>query len=153
MSSLTLSQKSLLPKLASDLFDTGNLFTPRMWDFDTDLMDAGFARSIPSVNIIENNVDFKIDVAAPGLDKKDFKISVENNTLSVSAEKSKETKTEKENFSRREFSYSNFTRSFRLPENCIPDKIEAKYDNGILRLSLPKKEVTVTKAQREIKVS
>jgi HSP20 family protein len=153
MSSLTLSQKSLLPKLASDLFDTGKLFTPRMWDFDSDLLDAGFARSIPSVNIIENNVDFKIDVAAPGLDKKDFKISVENNTLSVSAEKSKETKTEKDNFTRKEFSYTNFTRSFRLPENCVPDKIEAKYENGILRLSLPKKEVTVTKAPREIKVS
>jgi HSP20 family protein len=153
MSSLTLSQKSLLPKMANDLFDTGNLFTPRMWDFDNDLMDASFARSIPSVNIIENNVDFKIDVAAPGLDKKDFKISVENNILSVSAEKSKETKTEKENFTRREFSYSNFTRSFRLPENCLPEKIDARYESGILHLSLPKKEVSVSKNPRIIKVS
>jgi HSP20 family protein len=92
-------------------------------------------------------------MAAPGLQKKDFKVAVLNGMLTVSTEKNEELKTEYENYTTREFSYNAFSRSFRLPENCIPEKIDAKYDNGILHLSIPKKEVTPPEQMtKEIKV-
>jgi HSP20 family protein len=150
---LTLPRRSLLPSWTNDLFDTGKFFEPSLLDFDGDFPVSDFATRIPSVNITENEKNFKIEMAAPGLEKKDFKIEVENGALWISAEKKEETKEEKKNFTRREFSYNSFSRSFRLPENCWPDKIEAKYDSGILKLMLPKKEVTVSKPAKEIKIS
>lgn len=137
------------PTLTSELFDTG--FFPRMWDFN-DFVGADWAMNVPSVNIAEHDQNFRIELAAPGLEKKDFKISVDNGMITISAEKKEETKEEKENYMRREFSYNKFTRTFRLPENCVTDKIDAKYENGVLRLMLPKKEVTMTKPVKEIKV-
>jgi HSP20 family protein len=153
MSALTLSRRNLLPLWASDLFDTGSFVGPGMLDLDGEFPIGDLAVRIPTVNIIENGKDFKIEMAAPGMEKKDFHVSVENGMLTISSEKKEEMKEKKENFTRREFSYSSFSRSFRLPENCLPDKIDAKYENGILKLSLPKKEVTVSKSVKEIKVS
>jgi HSP20 family protein len=138
------------PTLTSDLFDTG--FFPRLWDF-SDFIGSDWAMNAPSVNIAENENSYKIELAAPGLEKKDFKIAVNNGMITISAEKKEEKKEEKDNYVRREFSYNTFTRSFRLPENCLTDKIDARYDNGVLCLMLPKKEVTVTKPVKEIKVS
>ena len=152
MSALTLSRRSLFPSLTSDLFEPGSFLAPRIMGRDGDYFDWDFASSIPSVNIMENTKDFKIEMAAPGLQKKDFKVAVDNGLLTISTEKKEETKKETENYTCREFSYNSFTRSFRLPENCIPDKIDAKYENGILRLAIPKKEVTITKAHKEIPV-
>ncbi len=149
----TLARKSLLPALTSDLFDTGSLLSPRIWDMDGDFFDLDIATRVPSVNIIENTKDFKIELAAPGLEKKDFKVAVDNGMLTISAEKKEETKEENENFTRREFSYNSFCRSLRLPDNCLPDKIEAKYENGLLRLTLPKRDLGISKAVKEIKVS
>lgn len=137
------------PTLTNELFDTG--FFPRMWDFN-DFVGADWAMNVPSVNVAEHDQNFKIELAAPGLEKKDFKISVDNGMITISAEKKEETKEEKENYMRREFSYNKFTRTFRLPENCLTEKIDAKYENGVLRLLLPKKEMTMTKAVKEIKV-
>jgi HSP20 family protein len=94
-----------------------------------------------------------LELAAPGMDKKDFKVNVENGTLTISAEKKEESKEEKKNYTRREYSYSSFSRSFRLPENCTAEKIDAKYDNGILRVTLPKKQMTLSQPAKEIKVS
>jgi len=108
---------------------------------------------LPSVNISEEEDSFRIEVAAPGLEKKDFKIETEGGYLIISSEKEKESEEEKENFRRKEFSYSIFSRSFQLPENSISEKIEAKYENGILRLVLPKKEHTSVKHRKEIKVA
>lgn len=153
MSTLTLSRRSLLPKFANDLFDTGNFLSPRMFDFNGDFPEMDFAIRMPSVNILENTKDFKIEMAAPGMEKKDFKIEIENDLLTISSEKKEEMKEEKDNFMRKEYSFSSFSRSFRLPENCIPDKIDAKYDNGILHITLPKKEVKISKPAKEIKVS
>ena len=93
-----------------------------------------------------------VELAAPGLEKKDFKIELENQVLTVSSEKEEEKKEETKNFKRREFSYNSFSRSFQLPEDVLSDKIDAKYENGILKLSVPKKEVTVSKPKKEIKV-
>lgn len=153
MSTLTSrARRTWFPSLATDPFDTGRFMMPSIFDFDGDLLDWNGSARIPSVNITETNKDFRIEVAAPGLERKDFKVEVENDILSISAEKKEEKKEDTENYRRREFSYNSFSRSFRLPENCVPDKIDAKYDGGILRLMLPKKEITVTKSPKEIRV-
>lgn len=148
-----LTKRGLLPTLTSNLFDPANLFSPKVWDWDNDFFDLDLSNRIPSVNIIENAKDFKIEMAAPGLEKKDFHITAEKGMLTISAEKKTETKEEKENYMRKEFSYNTFTRSFRLPENCLPEKVDAKYENGVLSLLLPKKEVTISAPPKEIKVS
>ena len=144
---------SLLPSLANDFFD-GDLFpTSTMLDLDGDTFNNRLSRLTPSVNIVENADNFQIQLAAPGLEKKDFKVEVDNGVLTVSAENEAEEKEEGENYTRREFSYNAFSRSFNLPENALSEKITAEYENGILTLSLPKKEVTVSKPKKEIKVS
>jgi HSP20 family protein len=150
--SLIVRNKSLLPSV-SDFFDTGRFFSPNVFDFDGDLMNLDSSLVVPEANIIEDEKDFRIEMAAPGLEKKDFNIAVQNGMLTVSAEKKEEKKEDKKNFRRREFSYNSFSRSFTLPENLLADKIDAKYENGILRFTLPKKEVTVSKPKKEIKVS
>jgi HSP20 family protein len=149
--SLIVRNRSLLPNV-SNFFDTGKFFSPGIFDFDGDL-DFDSSLVVPEANIIENDKDFRIEIAAPGLEKKDFNVTFQNGMLVVSAEKEEEKKESKKNYMRREFSYNSFSRSFNLPENSLPDKIEAKYENGVLRLMLPKKEVTVSKPKKEIKVS
>ncbi|MCH7411351.1 Hsp20/alpha crystallin family protein [Belliella sp. DSM 111904] len=100
----------------------------------------------------EGKNDFAIDFAVPGFKKSDFKITAENGILTISAEKQEEKNEEKKHFTRKEFSYESFIRSVQLPENSIPDKIDAKYEDGILKLMLPKKEASVVKEKKEIKV-
>lgn len=95
----------------------------------------------PALNILELEKEFKLELAAPGLEKADFKIQVENNFLTISAEKKEEKNEEKENYRRREFSYHSFKRSFELPQNVQADGISAKYENGILNVSIPKSVV------------
>jgi len=145
--------RTALPSLVSDFFNSGNLF-PSVFDIDGNLFDFnGGALKVPEVNIVENGKDFRIELAAPGLERKDFKVSVENGVLSISAEKEEEKEENKKNYRRKEFSYNSFCRSFTLPENSMPDKIDAKYEGGILHLTIPKKEVTISKPVTEIKVS
>jgi HSP20 family protein len=96
----------------------------------------------PSVNIVENDSMFKLEVAAPGLAKEDFKINVEDKVLTISAEKKVEKEiNESEKILRHEFGYSNFTRTFTLPENVNVADIKAVYENGVLNVHLPKLEV------------
>ena len=96
--------------------------------------------TIPSANIVENKDDFKLALAVPGMKKNDFKIDVTGNLLTISSEK-EETKEEKdENYSRQEYNYSSFSRSFTLPEEVNKEKIDATYVDGVLKLVLPKKE-------------
>ena len=142
----------LFPSLMNSFFGTDFFGRPDAMDFDYNLGGFGF-QNLPSVNITENEKAFFIEMAAPGLEKKDFKIEAENDMLTISCEKKDEKKMDEKNFRRREFSYQAFTRSFHLPENSLPDKLEAKYDNGILKLNLPKKEVTFTKPKKEITVA
>lgn len=146
------SNGNLFPRLATDFFDTDVFEMPSILDFDGGSTNFRL-KKVPSVNITENTKDFKIEMAAPGLEKKDFKIETDNGMLTISSEKQEEKKEEKENYTRREFSYQGFSRSFQLPENSLPEKIEAKYENGILKLTLPKKEVITAKTKKEIKVS
>ncbi|NOY51878.1 MAG: Hsp20/alpha crystallin family protein [Chlorobi bacterium] len=95
---------------------------------------------MPMVNVKDEDKRFVVELAAPGMEKKDFNISLENNSLTISSEK-KEEKTEKnENYTMKEFSFNSFSRSFALPKNIKLDQIDANYKNGVLSISLPKKD-------------
>lgn len=151
--SLVVSKKSngrVFPSLVNDFFNTDKFFGPSILDFEGNLLDS---LVFPEANIIENHKDYQIELAAPGLEKNDFKVEIQDDVLSISAEKKEEKKEEDKNFRRREFSYNSFCRSFTLPDNLITEKIDAKYENGVLRLTLPKKEVTISKPTKQIKVS
>lgn len=96
--------------------------------------------NVPAVNITESDNEYSVTVAAPGLTKSDFNIDVEGNMLTISSEK-EENKEEKDaRYTRKEYNYSSFSRSFTLPEEVNKEKIEAKYEDGVLKLALPKKE-------------
>jgi HSP20 family protein len=149
----TLAKKeSLLPSWTSDIFNPAKFFGSGFPDFNGDFPSFDLASRVPSVNVDENEKEFTIEMAAPGLEKKDFKLEVDNGYLTISSEKEEEKKEEKKNYLRREYSYNSFCRSFALPENSISDKINAKYDNGILHVSIPKEKMTITKPAKEIKV-
>lgn len=97
--------------------------------------------TLPSVNIMENPENFTVEVAAPGMEKQDFQISLEGNLLTISSSKKDRKEENNSNYTRREFSYQSFSRSFELPKDVVDDEhIEAKYKNGVLKLSIPKKE-------------
>jgi len=110
----------------------------------------------PSVNIKETEEAFEIEMAAPGMEKKDFKIEVEEGRITISSKREnyKEEKDEDSQFSRKEFSYESFSRSFNLPEGMIKTEgITANYKNGILDIMIPKKEKSSVSHGREIEIS
>src|ERR1700748_2192612 len=106
--------------------------------FDTILHGDKLVTRVPAVNIAETENEFHIELAAPGLSKEDFKISVEKNILSVSAEKKTEATGTDKKYSKKEFSYNSFTRTFTLPETVDHAKIDAAYTDGILKLNVAK---------------
>jgi len=106
---------------------------------DTFLGDKLVSR-VPAVNIAENENEFHIELAAPGLKKEDFKISLDKNILSVSVEKKIENVEEGKKFTKREYNYTSFARSFTLPETVDHSKINAEYTDGVLKLSVAKRE-------------
>ena len=110
--------------------------------------------TLPSVNIKETSDNYEVEVAAPGLEKNDFKITLDGNLLTISSEKENQQVDEQENFTRREFSYQSFQRSFELPKNVVDEeKINARYENGLLHLSIPKKEEAKQKPPRMIEIN
>ncbi len=150
---LTLKKNgNLLPTLSTDLFNDFFPF-PTVFNWDNGFFNNVLRKDTPSVNIVENTNNYLIEMAAPGMEKKDFKIEVDNGVLTISSEKKKEEEEKGKNYTRREFSYNAFCRSFDLPENSIPDKITAEYDKGMLTLTLPKQEVAISKPKKEIKVA
>ncbi|MBO9198895.1 MULTISPECIES: Hsp20/alpha crystallin family protein [Niastella] len=110
--------------------------------------------TVPAVNIKENAEAFIVEVAAPGMEKKDFNITLDGNQLTISsARQSEETKKE-ETYTRREFSYQSFTRTFQLPKDVVDaEKIMATYENGLLNLNIPKKEEAKQKGPRQIAIN
>ncbi len=108
--------------------------------------------TLPSVNIKESESDFIVEMAAPGMEKGDFKVEVNQGVLTISSEKSNETKDEQGKYTRQEFSYQSFCRSFSLPNTVDSDKIGAKYESGILYVSIPKKEEAKPKPVRLIDI-
>lgn len=110
--------------------------------------------SMPAVNVVETNDNFRIDVAAPGLDKKDFKINLDNNVLTISSEKEEQHESQEEGkYMRREFSYSSFNRSFSLPTSVEAEKIKANHKDGILSIVIPKREEAKQKPPKQIAIS
>ena len=134
---------------------------PSLFDrfFEGDLFDwsnrnfSNTNTTLPSVNIKENPDEFKVEVAAPGFDKGDFKLELNHDVLTISSEKQMENEIkDDEHFSKREFSYQSFTRSFTLPNIADSERIDANYENGILRVSIPKKEESKPKPSRMIEI-
>lgn len=118
---------------------------------DSDLLKGGQYFNTPKVNIQETDDAFNIEVAAPGFNKKDFNVELENGLLTI--EVSKEEKKEAKNYSHFEFNYGSFKRSFTLPKDKVKEsKISAKYENGILNIQLPKKEEAKAKPKRLIDI-
>ena len=118
------------------IFD--DFFKP--WNEFMDLNGWGRTMTVPAVNITDNLDEYKVSLAAPGLKKEDFKIDVEGNMLTISNEKEESTEEKDAKFTRKEYSYSSFSRSFTLPDDVNRENIEAVYQDGVLKLSLPKKE-------------
>ena len=108
--------------------------------------------TMPAVNIVDNDKEYDIEVAAPGKKKEDFNINLQDDILTISCSRKDEKKETEKNYSRQEFCYSSFSRSFNLTDDVDREKINAKYDNGILTLSLPKKEATVTNNVKQIDI-
>jgi HSP20 family protein len=116
---------------------------------------AGTNSTLPACNIKENENQFEIEVAAPGMKKNDFKVNFDNGRLTISSvmkDEKRESKDDK--YTRREYWYQSFQRSFTIPENVVDgEKIQATYTDGILNISLPKREEVKPKPVREIKIS
>ena len=109
--------------------------------------------SMPAVNIREDEKKFMLDLAVPGIDRKDLKIDINEDILTISSETKNESEESRDGFKRKEFNYASFSRSFQIPENVNQDKIEANYKDGILTVSLPKVEEEKNKITRQIKIS
>lgn len=122
-----------MPSLFNDFF--------RPWD---EWFEGGGLTSrvlnVPAVNITENKDEFMVSLAIPGMKKEDFNIDIEGNMLTISSEKEESKEEKEEKYTRKEFNYSSFSRSFSLPDEVNMDKIDARYVDGVLKLSLPKKE-------------
>lgn len=122
-----------LPSIFDDIFDR---------DFPTGANYSGENSTLPSVNIRETDKAFIIELAAPGMKKEDFRVELQDNILSISSEKKEEDRQRDENekYTRQEFFYQSFRRTFTLPKTVAEDKIEAKYEDGVLKLNVPKNE-------------
>jgi len=144
--------------------NNGSLFSanPRMlFDdfFGRDLFNWGnnnfssTLTTIPSVNVKENDESFEVEVAAPGMEKNDFQITLDGNLLTISSSKENKNEDNKHNYTRREFSYQSFQRSFELSKDVVDEeRIEAKYENGVLKLMIPKTERAKKQAPRMIEI-
>jgi HSP20 family protein len=146
--------------------NNGTLFPaiPSLFDdfFNRDWLDSSLASwkstgtTLPAANVKESNDLFTIEIAAPGMKRDDFKVELQNNVLTISADLQHEQENNMgdQQYTRREFSYNSFQRSFSLPENMVEgSKISARYDNGILYISVPKREEVKVKPPRLISIS
>lgn len=125
--------------------------------FENDWTDYGkkfpiLGSTVPSANIKESETNYQIHLAAPGLKKEDFQIDLDNHVLTIFSEKKEEKTEEKETYTRREYNYSSFSRSFYVPESANKEKIEAEYKDGVLNIMIPKKDSAIQKPQRKIEV-
>jgi HSP20 family protein len=147
MSTRELSRRGeMLPSIFQDFF--------MPWDrwFDTNGGSLSRMMTMPAVNISEKPDHFEISLAAPGMKKDDFNIDVEGNMLTISAEKEEQKEDRDARHTRREFNFTSFSRSFTLPEGVVKDRIEANYENGLLRMVLPKTDEARKPASKHITV-
>lgn len=136
----------LFPEFVTDFFNSDRFFTPSRW-FGKEMEDF-----FPAVNIKESEKQFNIELAVPGFSKEDFKIQMDGDVLNISASKKSETEKKDEKYTRKEYSYNSFTRSFTMPANANADAIEAQYNNGILTLDIAKKELPGNPNKKEIAI-
>jgi len=133
-------------------------YVPAYWDdFFNDTFHNSFQKAAsngtsPAVNVVEDDKEYRIDVAVPGLSKKDFRIDLEDEVLMISSDHKENKEDKSHNYMRREFSYSNFKRSFQLPDTIDQENIKASHDAGILTIQLPKKNEVVQKAAKQIEI-
>jgi HSP20 family protein len=128
-------------------------YMPGFFDDDFFPVMSNKSNSTPAVNIREDDKNYVLDFAIPGLEKKDLKIDMNEDILTISSEMKKESEENKNGYKRKEFSYSSFSRSFYIPENVNREKIEASYNNGVLSVSLPKQEEEKSKISKTIEIS
>jgi HSP20 family protein len=130
-----------------------NLFS-RDWMDWSNLNFSSTNTTLPAVNVRENENEYELEVAAPGMKKDNFKVNLDKDQLTISSEWKDEKKEKDGDYTRKEFSYQSFQRSFTIPEHLVDgEKISAKYNDGILRVMLPKKEEAKPKPAREIKIA
>lgn len=134
-------QPPFFPSLIDDFINT-----------DWNLKVPSFSGTVPAVNIKELDSQFEIELAVPGMNKDDFEIEVEDGVLSISSTQEEEQVNEKGKFTRREFSYSSFRRSFTLPDSVNPTKIDASYKEGVLLVLLPKHKEAQPQPKKLIKI-
>ena len=128
-------------------------YMPNLFDDDFFPVLPNRTSSMPAVNIREDEKNYILELAVPGIDKKDLKIDINEDVLTISSETKSETEESKDGYKRKEFSYSSFCRSFYIPENVNREKIEANYKDGILSVGLPKQEEEKNKITRQVKIS
>lgn len=144
--------------------DKPKVFRPSLFDnnwmekfFNAPLdefFNLGKVINVPAVNVTETKDEYILDVAAPGLEKTDFKVEMIEDMLTISAEKEREEKEEKNGrFNRREYNYNSWSRSFTLPDDCAPEKIKAEYKNGELKVLIPRTEVKEKSSIKNIAVN
>ena len=135
-------QNAFFPSLVDELFNQ-----------DMRVRTSSISSTMPAVNIIEQDTQFLIELAAPGNKKEDFEIEIEDGILSISSSNEEENTSEKETFTRHEFSYNSFRRSFTIPESVDVSTIEANYNEGVLLIKLLKLEEALPQPKKLIKIS
>jgi len=150
MKTLVRQNATLFPSLPSLIED----FFNRDWA-DSTLANRNYSATLPAVNVRETNDDFIIDVAAPGMKRDEFKVELDNNVLTISSQREEKHEQQEEyrSYTRMEFNYQSFQRSFTLPENKVEgEKISARYVDGILHITVPKKEEAKVKPIKQIAI-
>jgi HSP20 family protein len=145
-----MEDKAMLPTISRRTFSP---FLSNLFDDDFFPVVSNRTSSMPAVNIKENEKNYTLELAVPGMDKKDLKIDINEDVLTISSETNNETEEEKDGYKRKEFSYSSFCRSFYIPDNVNKDKIGASYKDGILTVEIPKMEEEKSKITKQIKIS
>lgn len=146
-----MSNNKFMPTMATNY---NQLLFDSLWKRNIgQMVGADVNASVPAVNVSELENEFVIELAAPGLSKQDFHVKIEKDLLTISSEKSEQTvEGEGTRFTRKEFNYSSFTRSFHLPEGIKTDHIKGSYDNGVLKVSLPKDQELISKKIKQIDI-
>ena len=133
-------------------------FVPAYWDdffndrFYKNFHTSSYQTQSPAVNVVEEDTAYKIEMAVPGVSRKEFHIEVDEDVLTISTEKKENKKEQIPNYLRREFNYQSFKRSFQLPDTVDQDNIHAQHEEGILTVTVPKREEVVQKAPKQIEV-
>ena len=133
------------PSLVTDFFNDGFL--------DNGLLDLPLTRWVPNANVRESGEEFVIELAAPGMEKDEFNVEVQEDVIVIEGQHDEEREERDEQYHRKEFKTTSFKRSFRLPQSVIADKVDAKYAHGILKLTLPKREEAKSIGKKLIKIS